>query len=173
MSQYKLNKKKYRNAVLYFIKHCNNSYLGATKFNKLFYYLDFVSYRDRGISVTGDKYLHFEYGPVPAFLKEGIMPQMKSEGLINVDFIRLDDGNKKYTFEAKREPDLKVYDDYEKKLLEKICKEFINYNTRKIVSQTHIEAPWYYSDYLDEIDFEDAKDIDILTNVQQEKCPTL
>lgn len=159
-----INRQKYQNAVLYFIKHCNNDYLGTTKLNKLLYYLDFASYRDRKKTVTNDRYLHLDYGPVSVSLKEDIIPSMKSSGLIQVDTVEYRDGKKKI-FEAKAEPDASVFDDYEKKLLYTICKKFKNYTTDQIVSQTHAEAPWYYSEYFDEIDFEDSADIDIIPDL--------
>ena len=59
-----LKKEKYINALLYFIAHCGNEKLGITKLNKLFYYLDFISYRDRKESVTGEIYKHLPMGPI-------------------------------------------------------------------------------------------------------------
>jgi len=53
----KINKEKYINALLYFIENCNNKFLGKTKLNKLFYYLDFIYYRDHKVSVTLDIYI--------------------------------------------------------------------------------------------------------------------
>ena len=55
-----MNKLKYKNAVLYFIKHCNgnNQPLDYEKLSQLLYYLDFINYRDRKKSITGDFYIH-------------------------------------------------------------------------------------------------------------------
>ena len=50
-----LQQTKYENAILYFVQRCNTHYLGATKLNKLLYYLDFLHYRDEGAIVTGDE----------------------------------------------------------------------------------------------------------------------
>src|SRR5260370_37483443 len=80
----KLDEQRYKNAVLYFIKYCNNRYLHATKLNKLLYYLDFVWYRDQEIPVTGDIYIHEKYGPVPASLDE-ILATLKRDGAIDTE----------------------------------------------------------------------------------------
>ena len=57
----KIDERAYKNAVLFFIKYCNNQYLHATKLNKLLYYLNFVYFRDDKKSVTGDVYIHQGY----------------------------------------------------------------------------------------------------------------
>jgi len=65
-----IKKEKYINALIFFISHCGNEKLGITKLNKLFYYLDFISYRDREESITGETYVHLPMGPVASQLKE-------------------------------------------------------------------------------------------------------
>lgn len=86
-----MNEKLYKNAVLYFIKYCNNQYLHKTKLNKLLYYLDFISVRDHKKSVTGDIYTHQEYGPVPAHADE-ILTQLKIDGAIDTEVASFKDG---------------------------------------------------------------------------------
>jgi uncharacterized phage-associated protein len=160
----KINKTKYFNAILFFLSYCNNQYLGVTKLNKLLYYLDFISYRDRGTAVTGDKYIHLEYGPVPAIVNSQILPEMKLAGMLDIEEMPY---KNKHTvkFASKNVSDISVFNDYEKKLLQAICDEFKAMKTEELVAQTHIEAPWYYSKMFDEIDFKNAMDIDLLTKV--------
>ena len=152
-----LDRHKYDNAVLYFLKECNNGFLGATKLNKLFYYLDFISYRDRGITVTGDEYISLDYGPVPSALKKKI-DEMKEVGIIEEDVANQD--TQKKTYRSNKEPNLDVFDEYERGLLDNICGEFKSWNTEKIVAQTHIESPWFYSRPKEKVNFEYACDID-------------
>ena len=76
----------YKNAVLYFIKYCNNQYLHATKLNKLLYYLDFVYFRDHKKSVTGDVYIHQGYGPVPSRIDE-VLADLKKDGAIDTSAV--------------------------------------------------------------------------------------
>ena len=154
----KLNGGKYNNALLYFFKYCNNQYLGATKLNKLLYYLDFISYRDRKTSVTGDYYIHLDYGPVPDTIDD-VLSALKSSDKITVTQIPYKEG-KRFEYKALGEPDMNVFDDSEKKLLENICKEFYLWSTDQIVNQTHLEAPWFYSKPYDQVDYKYASDID-------------
>lgn len=166
-----INKTKYYNAVLYFLHHCNNHFLGITKLNKLLYYLDFISYRDRKKVVTGDKYVHLDYGPVPSRIDDTIIPEMKKEGLLDIQIIPFKDAHT-VKFITKVEPDMSAFDSYENRLLRAICEEFKDIKTEQIVSQTHLESPWYYSEMYDQIDFENAADIDILKEVIKENVVT-
>ena len=153
-----VDKNKYRNSILFFTKYCNNKYLGATKLNKLLYYLDFISYRDKGISVTGDFYIHKDYGPVPGNIDE-ILTNLNKEGDLNIELMDYGDrGTFQYT--VKKDPDMSIFNKYENELLNNICKEFSLWPTEKIVNQTHLEAPWFYSKPYEIVDFNYAKDIE-------------
>ncbi len=158
-----LNKNKYGNAILFFVKYCNNQYLGATKLNKLLYYLDFISFRDRGKPVTNDVYIHKQYGPVPSEVDE-VLTELHSAGSLGVERILYKDSDT-FKYETKISPDEKVFDAYEKKLLESICNEFSLWSTEKIVGQTHLEAPWFYSKPLEKVDFNYSKDIEFFPDL--------
>ncbi len=156
----KTNERIYKNAVLYFIKYCNNQYLHATKLNKLLYYLDFIYFRDHQKSVTGDKYIHQGYGPVPARIDE-ILTQLKSDGAIDTEAVPYNDAEI-INFHLKDESkfDESVFSPAQKKLLKQICDEFGSWPTEKIVAQTHMEAPWFYSKPYEIVDYAYARDID-------------
>ncbi len=157
-----LKTSKYENAILYFVKYCNNKFLGATKLNKLLYYLDFISFRDKSATVTGDKYIHLDYGPVPKFSEE-IISKLVENGRLSAERVAYEE-NGMIKFELKDDPDLSVFTEYEKTLLDKICHEFTLWPTGKIVNQTHLEAPWFYSDLYNEVDLNYAKDIEFFTS---------
>jgi len=156
-----LDEGRYKNAVLYFIKYCNNKYLGLTKLNKLFYYLDFVSFRDTGKSVTGDTYIHQQFGPVPAHLDE-ILASLKKENKIDARSISVNHDKEKIEFDLVDDiaPDESVFTGDQKAVLKAICDEFGSWSTEKIVSQTHLEAPWFFSKPLEEVDYHYSKDIE-------------
>lgn len=158
-----INKSKYRNAILYFVKYCNNQYLGATKLNKLLYYLDFISFRDRKRSVTGDIYIHKQYGPIPAKVDE-ILTDLHQSQHLAIDRIAYKESD---TFEYKilKEPQPSKFDSYEKNLLKNIADEFTLWSTEKIVNQTHLEAPWFYSKPFDVVDYNYSKNIEFFPKV--------
>lgn len=154
----KLNEKKYKNAILYFIKYCNNNYLGDTKLNKLLYYLDFINYRDRKESVTGDFYIHNHFGPTPSEATVFLSDLVENHDIE----VKKKDFKDSHTtsFVLKTEPDESVFLEEEKKLLKNICKEFLDWSTPKIVEQTHLEAPWFYSKPFQKVDYNYSRDIE-------------
>ncbi len=153
--------KKYRNAVLYLIKNCNNQYLGDTKLNKLLYYLDFISRRDYKKTVTGDTYLHLEFGPVPKRVRE-VVSVLLGEGKIGREEMLLEGGGHKIKYKTKANPAMSVFTKSEQNLLKKVCDTFKEWDTKKMVAQTHLEAPWFYSTPGEKINYKYAADIDIL-----------
>jgi len=156
----KINKKKYINALLYFIENCNNKFLGKTKLNKLFYYLDFIYYRDHKVSVTRDIYICEQFGPVPKMI-DLIKSESIKLNLIKTEII--DDKICKEKYHLLKNPNLNCFNSAEKILLNKICNHFKSYSTDKIVDQTHFEAPWFYSKLYEQIDYNYANDIDIIS----------
>ena len=104
----KQQEKKYKHTVLYFIKHCNNKYLGDTKLNKLLYYFDFIHYREQGVSATGDVYCHLDFGPVPKKARE-IISSLVGDGAIEREEVLLDGGGHKVRYKAKSEPIMSVF----------------------------------------------------------------
>ena len=155
----KINQKKYINALLYFLENCNNKFLGKTKLNKLFYYLDFVYYKKYKKSVTGDIYFCEQFGPVPSCL-DSIKNDAIKQKLIRVEIINIQTKKEKYHLLEK--PNLSCFNCKELELLQKICEKFKSYNTNKIVDQTHFEAPWFYAELYEKIDYKYSNDIEIL-----------
>ena len=155
-----LNERLYENAILYFVKYCNNQFLHQTKLNKLLYYLDFISVRDHKKSFTGDIYIHRDYGPVPAHADE-IITALKSKGAIDIEVATYKDGELiNFVIKDETQFDQSVFSSEQKKLLKRICDEFGGWPTEKIVAQTHLEAPWFYSKPYEVVDYAYAKDID-------------
>ncbi|MCX6720739.1 MAG: Panacea domain-containing protein [Candidatus Staskawiczbacteria bacterium] len=156
----KINEAVYKNAVLYFIKYCNNQYLHSTKLNKLLYYLDFIYFRDNKKSVTGDIYIHQGYGPVPS-QADNILTVLKNDGAISTEVVSFKDGELiQFELKDQKKFDESVFAPDQKKLLKQICDEFGNWPTDKIVAQTHLEAPWFYSKPYEVVDYTYAKDIE-------------
>ena len=58
----------------------------------------------------------------------------------------------------------KSFNEEEKVLLKNICKEFLDWSTDKIVEQTHLESPWFYSKPFEKVDYKYSSDIDFFTD---------
>jgi len=155
-----IKKEKYINALLYFISHCSNEKLGITKLNKLFYYLDFISYRDSKESVTGETYLHLQMGPFASQLQDKIIREAEKQKLITQDEDESMKFGKRNRYQALTKPDISIFSAYEKKLLDYICRTFKDWNTDQMIAQTHSEAPWVFSEANKSLDYKNADDIE-------------
>ena len=158
-----IKKEKYINALLYFISNCGNEKLGLTKLNKLFYYLDFISYRDKKESVTGETYVHLQMGPFAAQLQNKIIKEAEKQKLITQDKDESTKFGKRNRYQALTVPEVSVFSGYEKKLLNYICVTFKDWNTDQMIAQTHSEAPWVFSEANKSLDYKNADDIEFFT----------
>ena len=153
-----INTAKYQNAILFFIENCNNEYLGRVKLNKLLYYLDFLHYRDVGTSVTGDVYICAKYGPVPN-QSEDVRKEMESSNMIKELKV---EGSSNHNYEPLTKVDEAVFTKKELSLLKDISTKFKFVTKDEIVARTHLEAPWFYSEMNEEIDYKYSDGIDCL-----------
>lgn len=165
-----IKKEKYINALLFFVSHCGNEKLGITKLNKLFYYLDFISYRDRKESITGETYVHLQMGPVASQLKNKIIKFAEERKLITQNEDASLKFGKRNRYQALTPPNLSVFDEYEKKLLTYICKKFKDWSTDQMIAQTHSEAPWVFSDSNKSLDYKNADDIEFFIKNKDSVC---
>ena len=151
---------KYQNAILYFAKNLNPYQLGKTKLAKLLYYLDFISYRDKGKQVTGTLYYKQEHGPLSKDLTE-MIGDLVEEKKLEVDRIAVHNNEKqKDQFRTLRDPDETVFDEYEQTLLKKLINKYADVSTEVMVAKSHLEAPWVKAQNGAVLDYNFAFDIE-------------
>ncbi len=124
-----------KNVMLYILNNCKDVWY--TKMNKLLFYVDFLSYRERGVAMTGLAYRAIEFGPVPerwdrvysGFTE--IRQELKSVGEFVGSILKSDE-----------KPDNSIFSDDEMKILEQVCAKFMDYSSRDISSASHHEQAW-------------------------------
>jgi putative zinc finger/helix-turn-helix YgiT family protein len=123
----KLSLGKLFNAIAYF---CTEGVF-KSKLNKLLFYLDFKHFKEFTVSVTGIRYAHVPYGPVPD--KYSLIFAMAIENEIikpeEVVFSNKESGEK-YTTEKKA--DLTIYSESELETLVLVKKHFRDFTSKKI-----------------------------------------
>ena len=63
------DRKKFEELILLIAHECQgDTYFGATKLNKILFFVDFRAYHELGKSITGAEYMAIEHGPVPRLL---------------------------------------------------------------------------------------------------------
>ena len=132
-AQLSLNRLK--NIMLFILNRCDDVW--CTKMNKLLFYVDFVSYRDRGMAMTGLTYRAIDFGPVPE--KWDVIysefPEVRQELRQVGDFV----GSVLNTSER---ADASLFKDEELKVLNDVCAHFGKMTSRELSQLSHDEDVW-------------------------------
>jgi len=132
----KLDSQKLFNTILFF------SVGGQlkTKLNKLLFYADFKHFKEYSVSITGARYVHLQYGPVPDDY-DYYFAELLREHYLDVEEEIL--GN--YTgFKcvARVEPDLGTFDQSERDVLEQVISYFRKFGSAEIMKFSHEEVAY-------------------------------
>lgn len=124
------------NAILYF---CKGGVL-KTKLNKLLFYADFKHFKEYSIAITGAKYIHLQYGPVPNNY-EFFTAELTRGGELTVEEVLFGEySGSKYLSNV--EPDLSVFTDSELKVLAEINEYFKSFGSAAIKDFSHKEVAY-------------------------------
>jgi len=139
-----------KNILLYIINKCDEVW--CTKMNKLLFYVDFLSYRERGMAMTGLSYRAIDFGPVPERWDRvySEFSEVKQELRQAGDFV----GS---VLTTTIEPDLTLFSDAELKILDNVCSSFGTTTPREISRLSHDEKAWInHHENREKIPFEEA-----------------
>ena len=124
-----------KNVLLYLLSRCGEVFY--TKMNKILFYADFLSYRRRGMAITGLCYKAIEYGPVPerwdrvySHFDEIIQEPRaygEKEGTVLISVA---------------EPDKGALSDAEMDILNEVCDKFSSSTSSGITEISHKEQAW-------------------------------
>ncbi len=149
-----LNRKKYWNAILYLCRKLGGEMRGKKKLAKLLYFADFDLYEKRQRSLTGDTYKAFPMGPLPSALEE-ITAEMTKKKLLAVENAKeRDDYNATEVYRCITEPNLSVFDEEEKKMLDRVVTKYGHLNGKQLEELSHSEAPFIGTELRKEIPYE-------------------
>lgn len=132
----RLDLRRLFNAILFF---CRDGQL-KTKLNKLLFYLDFKHFKENTISVTGARYIHLQYGPVPDNF-DYFFAELERRGALEM----IEEAHGEYTgFKciARSAPDLTVFDESELAVLNFIVDHFRDYGSKAIMELSHTETAY-------------------------------
>lgn len=147
-AQLSLNRLK--NIMLYILNRCDDVW--CTKMNKLLFYTDFMSYRERGMAMSGLSYRAIDFGPVPERWDRvySEFPEVRQELRQVGDFV----GS---ILKTSEKADNSLFIDDELKVLDAICTHFSKMTSREISRISHDEEAWLnHHDKHEYIPFDDA-----------------
>jgi uncharacterized phage-associated protein len=121
--------------MLTVLQECNEVF--CTKMNKLLFYIDFLSYRQRGIAMTGLSFRAIDFGPVPDRweklysqfdeIRQELRPIGEYEGNVLLSNVMPNDS---------------ILNDSEKEIIHTVCSRFMGYSSGKISAISHEEPAW-------------------------------
>lgn len=135
-------REKLINTIIYFAQ--NTQKCGKIKLFKLLYFLDFEHFKDTGRNVTGQDYYAWKMGPVPQSLFDEInCPEPDMAKAIDFTEIPTGYGRPMLTFKPKAQFDGSHFSKRERKLMERLAKEFEHHKAEDMIEATHLEnQPW-------------------------------
>ncbi len=147
-------RERLRELILYISrKSRRDPNFGRTKLNKILYFADFVSFRDRGKPITGVKYMRWDHGPMPRHLIP-ITERMIRDGDLDEE-TRDSHIHTQKRFLAKRKARTDLFDDDDLKLVDDIIKELQDDNATDVSIKTHGRV-WSITNNGDAIPYEAA-----------------
>jgi putative zinc finger/helix-turn-helix YgiT family protein len=131
----RLDLDKFFNVVLYFCKDGDFK----TKINKLLFYADFLHFKQYAVSITGARYAHATFGPVPDKYETLLAALIENGALASEEFTCSDEitGEK---LVALKNPDFSLFSDSEIKILATVREKFRDFSSRKIMEYSHNEV---------------------------------
>lgn len=151
----KLDIHKLFNVILFF---CDGGQL-KTKLNKLLFYADFKHFKKNVVSITGARYVHLQYGPVPDDY-DYYFAELEREHLLVV----VEEVFGEYTgFKCitQSTPDLSVFDQSELDSLAKVKNHFRNFSSARIMALSHAEEGYKSTSEGEQISYLHAESLQI------------
>ena len=145
-------------AMVLFFAH-KNSELLKTKLMKLLNYSDMIFYKENGISISGVRYAHLPYGPVPENF-DILLGTMAADHIAHIE-VFYDNGYEKHQVIPEEEMPEGVLSDDELEVLERIYNKFANFGSVDISNYSHKEKGYAETKKGEIISYSYARDIEL------------
>lgn len=124
-----------RSLLLYLLGQMGDTF--QTKMNKVLFYIDFLSYRERGMAISGLAYKAIDFGPVPqrwdrvysAFDEVELVPCMVHE-------------QESVALTARAVADMSVFTEEEHSIIDTVCTRLGSLSAHDISLLSHNEPSW-------------------------------
>ena len=148
---------KFSAMVLYFAKRIKN--LCKVKLLKLLNYADMIFYKENGVSISGAKYVHLPYGPVPD--KYGTLFDLfESDGTVHLE-IEYNDNYESHMIIPDRSLRAEELSPKELAVLDRVKSKFENFGSKEISEYSHREKGYMETQQGEFISYEYAKFLNI------------
>ena len=145
-------------AMVLFFAHKNKSLL-KTKLMKLLNYADMIFYKENGISISGVRYAHLPYGPVPENF-DLLFGAMAADHVAHIE-VFYDNGYERHQVIPEKEIPEEILSDKELEVLDRIYRKFVNLGSVEISNYSHQEKGYRATKKGEMISYAYAKDIQL------------
>ena len=143
-------------AMVLFFAHKNVELL-KTKLMKLLNYSDMIFYKENGISISGLKYAHLPYGPVPDHF-EMLLGKMAEDHIAHINIL-YDGAYEKHQVVPEQDIPEGWLTDLELNVLERVYEKFKDFGSSDISDYSHKEKGYQSTKEGEIISYAYAKDI--------------
>ena len=145
-------------AMVLFFAHRSGELL-KTKLIKLLNYSDMLFYKENGISISGLKYIHLPYGPVPDNF-EFLLGKMQADHIAHIE-ITCDNGYEKHKIIPERDTLFDEFSEEELKVLQRVYDKFSHFGSVEISEYSHKEKGYTSTKQGEIISYAYAKEIEL------------
>ena len=124
-----------KNLLLYVLGQMGETF--QTKMNKVLFYIDFLSYRERGMAISGLAYNAIEFGPVPQRWDRVYSAFDEVE-----EQLRLVQGQECMSLKAGAEADMSGFSESEMAVIDTVCAKLRDLTSRAVSKLSHEEPAW-------------------------------
>lgn len=152
----KFDLEKTKNMILLILEFQNTF---ATKINKLLWYMDFLHFNNYSVSIAGNAYFHYPYGPVPDGY-ELILGMMQEEGLMEKEGILRHEAIQEL-LKPKVSFDKKIFSAEELKTMRFVLEKFKDFSCSEISEYSHKETAYLQTEPGETISYSLAKTLSL------------
>lgn len=149
--------RKFVQAATYMLKRSGPEF--KTKFLKLLFYADFLSFKRHKSSITGALYTHLPHGPVPDQF-QSLIDFMEREDYLDISVEQFDEceGEK---LSAKTTADTDCFSRDEINVLEMVVDKFKSFTSKQMRDYSHDEVAYKQTELSEKISYEFAKELSL------------
>jgi putative zinc finger/helix-turn-helix YgiT family protein len=129
--------RRLREMMVYFAEQ---PHTWRTKLNKMLFYADFLHFKRHGEAISGARYVHMQFGPVPVDFYT-LHAALADDASVNE--VPMDCGDYEGTvFAAARPADRSVFSDEELRTMADVTEHFSGWSARQVTEFSHREPAW-------------------------------
>lgn len=143
--------------VVYFASKCKG--LLKVKLIKLLNYSDMIYYKENGISISGTRYVHLPFGPVPQNY-DILFGMMEADNVMHIE-VEFENGYERHQVIPDSIVPEGILNSGELEVLERIYNKFADFGSVEISNYSHREKGYQETKKGEVISYEYAKDIQL------------